>query len=211
MSNTHMTIMLYNRLVSYLRFMRQLPESSPDNISSTVISAALGVYDVQVRKDLAVVSNKGRPKIGYITKELIKDLEHYLGYDNFTDAAIIGAGNLGRALLSYENFERYGLKIVAAFDKDPDLIGKTIGKTQVLDAEKITNLCERLGIHIGIIAVPAQHAQEACDQLVKGGVKAIWNFAPTSLQVPEDIILKSEDMVASLAVLTRQLIDKSAQ
>jgi redox-sensing transcriptional repressor len=189
--------------------MKQLPEDAPDNISSSMISAALGIYDVQVRKDLALVSDKGKPKIGYIRKELIQDIECFLGYDKFTEAAIVGVGNLGHALLSYENFEKYGLRIVAAFDTDPKLIGTTIGKTKVIDAEKISNLCERLGIRIGIITVPSQHAQDVCDRLVQGGVKAIWNFAPIDLQVPDDVIVKNEDLVASLAVLTRQLIEKS--
>lgn len=209
MSKKQMNKMLYNRLLSYLRYMKQLPEDAPDNISSSMISAALGIYDVQVRKDLALVSDKGKPKIGYIRKELIQDIECFLGYDKFTEAAIVGVGNLGHALLSYENFEKYGLRIVAAFDTDPNLIGTTIGKTKVIDAEKISNLCERLGIRIGIITVPSQHAQDVCDRLVQGGVKAIWNFAPIDLQVPDDVIVKNEDLVASLAVLTRQLIEKS--
>jgi redox-sensing transcriptional repressor len=209
MSKKQMNKMLYNRLLSYLRYMKQLPEDAPDTISSSMISAALGIYDVQVRKDLALVSDKGKPKIGYIRKELIQDIECFLGYDKFTEAAIVGVGNLGHALLSYENFEKYGLRIVAAFDTDPKLIGTTIGKTKVIDAEKISNLCERLGIRIGIITVPSQHAQDVCDRLVQGGVKAIWNFAPIDLQVPDDVIVKNEDLVASLAVLTRQLIEKS--
>lgn len=209
MSKKQMNKMLYNRLLSYLRYMKQLPEDAPDNISSSMISAALGIYDVQVRKDLALVSDKGKPKIGYIRKELIQDIECFLGYDKFTEAAIVGVGNLGHALLSYENFEKYGLRIVAAFDTDPKLIGTTIGKTKVIDAEKISNLCERLGIRIGIITVPSHHAQDVCDRLVQGGVKAIWNFAPIDLQVPDDVIVKNEDLVASLAVLTRQLIEKS--
>jgi len=205
MSNSPMSIMLYNRLLSYLRFIKQLPENSPENISSTVIAGALGVNDVQVRKDLAMVSDKGKPKVGYITTELLADLEHFLGHDNYSDAVLAGAGNLGRALLSYENFEQYGLKIIAAFDSNPALAGTMIGSVQVLPPEKIANLCQRLNIHIGIIAVPAPFAQETCDRLVAGGVRAIWNFAPVNLRVPEHIILKNEDMAASLAVLTRQL------
>ena len=210
-ANSSMSILLYNRLLSYLRFMKQLPEGSPDNISSTVISAALGIHDVQVRKDLAVVSDGGKPKIGYITKDLITDLEHFLGHDNYTDAVLVGAGNLGKAFLSYENFKSYGLKIVTAFDSDPELFGREIDKVQVLDAAKIENICERLSIHIGIIAVPAYSAQEVCDKLIKGGVRAIWNFAPTTLNVSKGIIVKNEDMAASLAVLTRQLADSISE
>jgi len=207
MPNSPMSIQLYNRLISYLRFMKQLPEGSPDNISSTVISAALSIHDVQVRKDLAIASDGGKPKIGYITKDLIIDLEHFLGYDNYTDAVLVGVGNLGKAFLSYENFKSYGLKIVTAFDVNPALIGQELEDVRVLDVTKITNICERLNIHVGIIAVPSHCAQEACDKLIKGGVRAIWNFAPITLSTPKNIIVKNEDLAASLVVLTRQLAD----
>jgi len=210
-ASSPMSILLYNRLLSYLRYMKQLPSGSPDNISSTVISAALGVHDVQVRKDLAVVSDGGKPKIGYITRDLIADLEHFLGHDNYTDAVLVGAGNLGKAFLSYENFKSYGMKIVAAFDSSPDLVGQEFDRVQVLDAEKIANLCQRLNIHIGIIAVPAYCAQEACNKLIEGGVRAIWNFAPVTLTVPKGIIVKNEDLAASLAILTRQLADNISE
>ncbi len=206
-----MSILLYNRLLSYLRFMKRLPATSPDNISSSVISAALGIHEVQVRKDLALASDGGKPKVGYITKDLIADLESYLGHDNFTDAVLVGVGNLGKAFLSYDNFKSYGLKIVAAFDKNPVLIGREFDGVQVLDASKISNICQRLNIHIGIITVPVSLAQGVCDQLIEGGVRAIWNFAPVTLTVPEHIIIKNEDMAASLAVLTRQLADSIAE
>jgi redox-sensing transcriptional repressor len=206
-----MSIMLYNRLLRYLRFMKQLPQGSPDNISSTVISTALGIHDVQVRKDLAIASDGGKPKIGYITKDLIADLEHFLGHDNYTDAVLVGAGNLGRAFLSYKNFKKYGLKIVAAFDSAPELIGAEVNGVHIIDTEKIKDMCERLNIHIGIIAVPACCAQDVCDQLVEGGVRAIWNFSPVNLSVPQNIIVKNEDMAASLAILTRQLADSIAE
>jgi AT-rich DNA-binding protein len=210
-ANAPMSIMLYNRLLSYLRFMKQRSTESPDNISSSVIAAALGVHEVQVRKDLAIVSNGGKPKIGYITKDLITDLEHFLGHDNYTDAVLVGVGNLGRAFLSYENFKQYGLKIVTAFDNSSDLVGTAINDVQVLDTEKITDICSRLSIHIGVITVPAFCAQEVCDRLIAGGVKAIWNFSPINLNVPQGIIVKNEDLAASLAVLTRQLADSIAE
>lgn len=203
--NSPMSIMLYNRLLSYLRFMKQLPKESPDNISSAVIAAALGVHEVQVRKDLAIVSDGGKPRIGYITKDLIADLEHFLGHDNFTDAVLVGVGNLGKAFLSYDNFKSYGLKIVAAFDSSSELIDTTVNNVKVLDSRKISNICERLNIRIGIITVPAYCAQDVCDQMIEGGVRAIWNFSPVNISVPKNIIVKNEDMAASLAVLTRQL------
>ncbi len=204
-SNSTMSIHLCHRLTSYLRYLKQLPKDAPDNISSTAIAEALGVGEVQVRKDLAIASSGGKPKIGYITEDLITDLEHFLGYDNSTNTVLVGAGHLGKAFLSYENFENYGLKIMVAFDDKPELIGTQYNGIQILDSAKITNICERLSIGIGIIAVPAAFAQSVCDKLLAGGVRAIWNFAPANLKVPEGIIVKTEDMAASLAVLTRQL------
>jgi len=185
--------------------MKQLPEGSHDNISSTVIAAALRVNDVQVRKDLALLSDKGKPKTGYITKELIADLEHFLGYTTTSSAVLIGAGNLGKALLEYKNFEKYGLKIVAAFDNNPELVGRVIGGIKVIAAADMEKTCRRLNVHIGIIAVPERYAQEACDKLVSCGMLAVWNFAPVNLATPEGIIVRNEDMASSLSILTKQL------
>ena len=210
-SKTPISTMLYNRLISYLHYMRQLPDGGPDNISSTVIANALNVNDVQVRKDLAIVSNKGKPKIGYITKELIADLDHFLGYDNTSEAVLVGVGNLGKALLTYKNFDEYGLKIVAAFEKDPNLIGKTVGGVQILDISKMVDLCKRLSIRIGIITVPSFTAQDICEKMTSGGIRAVWNFAPVNLKVPETVIVKNEEMAASLAILTKQLEENIAE
>ncbi|MDR1314654.1 MAG: redox-sensing transcriptional repressor Rex [Deltaproteobacteria bacterium] len=202
------SIMLYKRLLSYLRLIKQRPEGSPDNISSATIAHALGLNDVQVRKDLASVSSGGKPKIGYITKDLVSDLEHFLGHDNCSEAVLVGAGNLGKALISYENFENYGLKIVAAFDADPRLVGTSFKGLDVFSAERIPDLCRRLKVHIGIIAVPAARAQQACDALLEGGIMAVWNFAPVNLQVPESAVVRNEDMGASLALLMKSLKEK---
>jgi redox-sensing transcriptional repressor len=197
---------LYNRLTSYLNYLKAIPQTeSPLNVSATAIADELGLNDVQVRKDLAGVSKGGKPKVGYAAAELISDLEHFLGYDNFTDAAIAGAGNLGKALISYQNFEKYGLRIIAAFDNDPRLLDKTICGRRIFSSERITELCSRLKIRIGIITVPAIAAQEACDKFVAGGVSGIWNFAPVNIKTPSNVAVKNEDMSASLAVLTKQL------
>jgi len=186
--------------------MQNLPDKGPGNISSTVIADALGIHNVQVRKDLAVVSNNtGKPKIGYITKDLIADLERFLGHDNYTDAVLVGVGNLGKAFLCYDNFKNYGLRIVAAFDSNPSLIGTEICGVKVLDSSQIANACNNQAINVGIITVPACCAQDICDRLVTVGVRAIWNFAPINLKTQAGIVIKNEDMAASLAMLTRQL------
>jgi redox-sensing transcriptional repressor len=185
--------------------MKQRPPGSPDNISSTVLAEALGINDVQVRKDLAIASNRGKPKIGYITTSLIEDIERFLGHDNITDAILVGAGHLGKALLAYKKFEDYGLKIIAAFDQSKELIDTTFNSVDILDVAKLTNIVHRLKVHIGILTVPDENAQECTDLMVAGGIRVIWNFTSANLNVNERIVVKNEDMAASLALLTKQL------
>ena len=193
------------RLPQYLHYLKSLSRNASANISATSIAEALGMNDVQVRKDLAMISDGGRPKIGYIREDLISDIEQFLGCDDTDTAVIAGAGYLGRALLSYGGFADYGLDIVAAFDTDEHVIGTHVGSKEVLSAEKMTGLCRRLNIRIGIIAVPAAQAQTACDALVAGGVAAIWNFAPVHLCVPVGVLVRNENMACSLAMLSQHL------
>lgn len=208
---TPISLQLYNRLARYLNYLKRLPDGAPANISATAIARALDLNQVLVRKDLASVSDGGKPKVGYVALDLIADIEHFLGHDNCTDAVLVGVGNLGKALLSYGKFEDYGLNIVAAFDKNPDLIGTEIAGKNVVDAQKITNLCKRMSIRIGIIAVPDVYAQGVCDALIAGGIRAIWNFAPVNLKMPENVVVKNEDMAASLAILTKRLAESLSQ
>lgn len=193
------------RLPRYLNFLKSLPKDGAVNISATTIAEALGLNDVQVRKDLALVSSGGRPKIGYITEDLTKDIEHCLGCDDFDSAVLVGAGNLGRALLSYSGFANYGLHIVAAFDADESLAGKSVNGRQIFPVSKLENLCGRLKINLAVLAVPAGAAQEVCDELVRSGVKAILNFAPAELKVPENVLVLNEDIAYLLAVLSNKL------
>ncbi|HQA56928.1 MAG TPA: redox-sensing transcriptional repressor Rex [Acetivibrio sp.] len=195
------------RLPSYLSYLKSLPEGDNEYVSATTVAMALGLNDVQVRKDLACVSKKGRPKLGYVTEELIKDIESFLGYDDLNDAIIVGAGRLGGALMSYDGFKEYGLNIVAAFDVDESKVGTEICGKKVLPMDKMAELCERMKIRIGIITVPAHAAQMVCDMLVKSGIYAIWNFAPTHLKVPDNILVQQENMAASLAVLSAHLAE----
>lgn len=193
------------RLPVYLSYLKALPEDAPDRISATTIAAALNMGEVQVRKDLAMVSDSGRPKVGYPRSSLTTDIEQFLGYDNTNNAVLIGAGKLGRALLGYTGFSEYGLNIVAAFDADPAQAGTDPSGRPVLPVEELAALCARRNILIGIITVPAPHAQEVCDRLIANGIKAIWNFAPAHLDVPEGILVHNENMAASLAILSKHL------
>lgn len=194
------------RFPQYLNFLKQREPLS--NVSATIIAQALDLNDVQVRKDLASVSSRGRPRIGYITKELIYDIEQFLGYDNTQNAVIVGVGNLGRALLSYDGFAKQGLDIVAAFDMDNRKVGEMINGKQVIDIDKMEELCRRMNVRLGIITVPATSAQEVCDKLVSAGVLGIWNFSPVHLNVPDNVLVQNENMAFSLAMLSKHLSEK---
>lgn len=192
------------RLPGYLAYLKSMPESSPAHISATALAGALGMGEVQVRKDLAMVSDGGRPKIGYLREALIEDIEQFLGYDNTTDAVLIGAGKLGQALMAYVGFDEYGLNIMAAFDRDPQ-IDKTDEGKPVYPIAKLEKFCRTHKVLMGIITVPAESAQEVADLLIACGIKAIWNFAPVHLDVPANILVQNENMATSLAVLSVHL------
>ena len=192
------------RLPGYLTYLKSMPENCPTHISATALANALGMGEVQVRKDLATVSDGGRPKIGYLRESLIEDIEQFLGYDNTTDAVLIGAGKLGQALLGYSGFDAYGLNILAAFDTNPTADSTDDGKP-IYHISRLDSFCRANKILMGIITVPAQHAQAVCDQLIACGIKAVWNFAATHLEVPEHILVQNENMATSLAVLSMHL------
>ena len=192
------------RLPIYLSYLKSLPEGSATYISATALANALGMGEVQVRKDLAMVSDGGRPKIGYLRENLMEDISQFLGYDNTTDAILVGAGKLGQALLGYSGFDAYGLNIRAAFDVAPPAECTAEGKP-ILPMEQMENFCRVNKILMGIITVPAQYAQQVCDQMIACGIKAIWTFAPIHLDVPENILVQNENMATSLAVLSMHL------
>lgn len=194
------------RLPVYLDFLKRLPAGDA-RISAPKLAAALGLNEVQVRKDLAAVSScAGKPKTGFEVARLVRDIEAFLGYDSVNEAVLVGAGKLGRALLGYEGFALFGIRLVAAFDREADETAPYIrGAPKILPVSKLTDLCRRMGVHIGIITVPAESAQEVCDMLVEGGVRAIWNFAPVRLRVPDGVLLQNENIASSLAVLSAHL------
>jgi redox-sensing transcriptional repressor len=195
------------RLPQYLSYLESLSEGVR-SISATGIAAALGLNQVQVRKDLASVSSSGKPKVGYMRRDLIREIKAFLGYDSADEAVIVGAGKLGRALMGYVGFKDYGLNILAAFDSNDSMIGEDENGHQILPIEVLKDTCQRLGVRIGIITVPAPAAQAVCDQLIDAGVLAIWNFAPVRLVVPEGILVQNENMASSLAILSNHLAEK---
>ena len=188
------------RLPDYLEYLNNIPEGSSPYISATALANALGKGEVLVRKDLATVSSGGRPKVGYLRENLIEDISQFLGYDNTTDAILVGAGKLGMALLGYSGFASYGLNILAAFDAQPS---ENAGPIYPMD--QMESFCRSNKILMGIITVPKSCAQEVCDRMIACGIKAIWNFAPIHLDVPEKILVKNVNMATSLAALSMHL------
>ena len=203
MEQKNVSLQTLRRLPVYLHYLRTVQDQCV-NISATAIADKLGLNDVQVRKDLAMVSDGGRPKIGYLRESLIEDISQFLGYDNTTDAILVGAGKLGQALLGYGGFEAYGLNILAAFDAKP-FASKTHEGKPVYAIEQLESFCRTHKVLMGIITVPGPQAQQVCDQLISCGIKAIWNFAPTHLEVPSNILVQHENMATSLAVLSMHL------
>ncbi len=192
------------RIPRYLNFLRELSPQRVPYISATTISKELKLGEVQVRKDLAVVSGAGRPRLGYETEVLIEQLEDCLGRNKMKFAVLVGAGRLGKALLQYDGFEQFGVKIAAAFDSDKQVIDMNI-KPEVLPMERFDSFCKEHSISIGIITVGESSAQEVCDLMVENGITAIWNFAPCKLKVKDGILLQNENLALSLAHLRNRL------
>ena len=191
------------RLPQYLQYLRNLSEERNAMISAAAIARGLQLGEVQVRKDLASVSGAGKPKVGYERIALIKALEECLGYDKVTNAVLVGAGKLGRALLDYEGFEEFGVKIVAGFDCNASNLQS--GKKAILPLDKLVPYCVENDIKLGVITVGQDAAQEVCDRLIENGITAIWNFAPCTLDVPAGVFLKQENLALSLAFLNNKL------
>lgn len=206
MENIYISKNSLKRLPFYIDYLKKRKALGDVFISSTAIAKGLGLNDVQVRKDLALVSQTGgKPKVGYEIDELLRDMDTFLGVKNINQTILVGVGSLGEALVRYEGFDEYGLAIKGAFDNNPSKIGAKIHDVEIMSVDKIKDFCKEHDIHIGIITVPLKYAQETADILIESGVKAIWNFAPTTLSVPNDILVQNENMASSLAILSRHL------
>lgn len=195
------------RLPQYLRIIKDKKNENVKNISSTEIATILRLNPIQVRKDLALVSRAdGKPGVGFNSEELIQDLEEVLNLNNITDAVIVGAGKLGQALLNYKGFEN-NLNILMAFDNDKI----KCDNKKIFFLDNMESLINKNNIQIGIITVPKENAQDVCDIMVNSGIKAIWNFAPINLKVPENIAVKNEDLSTSLVILLKKLKEKGTE
>ena len=204
MENIYISKNSLKRLPFYIDYLKKRKALGDVFISSTAIAKGLGLNDVQVRKDLALVSSiEGKPGIGFNIDKLIIDLENFLGMNSVNDAILVGAGKLGQALLHYVGFT-HNLNIVRAFDNDKN----KCNKTKIYNIDEMSDFIKQNNIKIGIITVPKEYAQEVCDLLIESGIKAIWNFAPVNLKLPENIAIKNEDLSSSFLILLNDLNKK---
>lgn len=197
------TKQLLKRLNVYLDYLKSLPESVT-SISATSIARALALGDVQVRKDLAKASDGGQRRVGHNRARLIRDIESYLDLSTVTKAVLVFSGKLGAALLDFTEFEKYGLQLQAGFNlhgtAEPDRTG-----CPVYPIGALKEYCTAHSIHIGMIAVPAESAQEACDLLIGCGIRAIWNFSSALVSAPKSVAVHNSNLTVSATALRIQL------
>jgi len=193
------------RLSLYSRYLAEADEKGITTVSSHNIAQATGVTPAQVRKDLAYFGEFGTRGVGYNSRELYNYIMKILGLDKRWSIAIIGAGNLGSALTQYKGFQQRGFDVKCIFDNDPKKIGKKLANVEICSIDSLEEKVKELDIKLGIIAVPAQAAQEVADRLVKAGIKGIINFAPINITVDESVILRRVDLAAQLEYLTYYL------
>ena len=189
----------------YLRCIREMTAAGELHISSAVVAEKLGLDPVLTRKDLAMAGVPGKPRRGYPAKKLQDALSHALGWDNTTDAVLIGAGSLGNALLGYSGFEEQNLSIIVAFDSNPGLLGLALHGVKVRPMEDLPRFVKRMKIKLGILTVPNAAAQSCADQLVAAGIRGIWNFSSVQLEVPQGIVVQNVDLAQSLAILSHTI------
>ncbi len=201
-------ILTLRRLPRYLELLYKFQKEGSSLVSATKIADLTDVHMTQVRKDLAYTGVVGVPKVGHKVQALIQAIEACLNWNDASSCFLVGVGNLGKALMGYQELNRKGLKIVAAFDTNPELADTELHGIKIFPISKFENLLSRMHVHIGILAVPAEAAQEIAVQMVQGGIVAIWNFSSAKLNVPGEIIVENVDMSSSLAVLSRRVAER---
>ncbi len=190
------------RLPSYLETAKRHLKEGNYTISSTIIADELDLEAIQVRKDLGVTGITGKPRVGYPTGELINAIERFLGWDQNYKAIIVGAGNLGSALMGYMELKDHGLNITAAFDVSEERIGIRKNGTAVYHIDQLIPMAPKMKASLAILTVPSSETQTVCDMIVKAGINQIWNFTNVLPRVPEDVLVLREDLSSGYAVLT---------
>jgi redox-sensing transcriptional repressor len=180
---------------------RQAQREGSQYISGTSIAQELRLEPIQVRKDLAITGIIGKPKKGYPVKDLIKAIERFLGWDTVQDVILVGAGNLGSALMGHQEFRLHGLHIVAAFDKNPQKVGTTIHGVRVLSIDSLETEIRKMKIKTAILTIHSDVAQETADRLVAAGIRGIWNFTAFKIKVPENVAVQAENLSSGYAML----------
>lgn len=194
------------RLIRYYRFLSELTSKrTVDTVTSAQLGAALDIDPTQVRKDFGAIGLMGISRVGYEVCEVCRAIRNVFGFNRPYSAVLVGTGHLGSALLQYKGFARYGLRIVAAFDNDQERVGSEIAGIQVRSTRSLKSYIRNHQIRMAIITTPVQVSQTITDRLVEAGIKAIWNFSPTRLQAPPDVLIRNEHISLGLAQVAYHL------
>lgn len=199
--NKNISMAVIKRLPKYYRYLEELMKNDVDRISSKELGEKIGFTASQIRQDLNCFGDFGQQGYGYNVKELYNQIGSILGLDRGYEAALVGAGNIGQAVSNYSRFENLGVKITAIFDANPKLIGMKIRDVEIMDIDDMENVLNEHKIDLGIICVPRKNAQSVADELIKGGVRAVWNFAPVDLVVPDYVKVENVHLSESLMTL----------
>ena len=193
------------RLPWYLSNLKLLRQKGEQYVSSTQLSKETNIYASQIAKDLSFVRVTGRTRVGYEVETLITVLEDFLGFTRIHKAFLFGVGSLGGALLRDTGLEHFGLQIVAAFDVNPNLVGTTLCGIPIYHTDEFEQKMLEYDVNIGVLTVPIEIAQPVTDKMVAGGIKAVWNFTPFRIRVPESIVVQNTSLYAHLALMFNRL------
>ena len=193
------------RLPWYLAFVKLLKKRGETLVSSTQIAKEINVDSSLVAKDLSYINVAGKTRVGYNIDSLIKVLEDFLGFTSSHKAFLFGVGSLGASLLHDSGLSQYGLTVVAGFDVDPKIIGTSINGILIYDIKDFPEIFKKLNAKIGILTVPVDNAQKVADTMIEGGIKAVWNFTPFRISVPDNIVVQNTSIYAHLAVMFNRL------
>lgn len=196
------------RLPWYLSNVKLMKEQGEKYVSSTQISKQINIDASQIAKDLSYLHVSGRTRVGYEVDALIEELEHFLGFTDMHKAFLFGVGSLGDALLRDSGLHHFGLEIVGAFDVKPELVGQVVNGVPVYHSDEFEEKMKTCGVNIGVLTVPINIAQEITDKMVAGGIKAVWNFTPFRIRVPEYIVVQNTSLYAHLALMFNRLNER---
>ncbi|MCK9312198.1 MAG: redox-sensing transcriptional repressor Rex [Bacteroidales bacterium] len=198
------------RLPWYLAYLKLEADKGESYVSSTQIARAINVSASQIAKDLSLVNVSGKTRVGYDVNELVDVLENFLGFRSAHRAFLFGVGSLGGSLLQDRGLSQYGMEIVAGFDVNPEVIGTEINGLPVFGISEFAQKQAEMDISIGVLTVPVDQAQKVADKMVEGGIRAIWNFTPFRISVPNHIVVQNTSIYAHLAVMFNRLENQEA-